>query len=347
MKTLFAIFTLILIEAVNGQITARNQLIGANLAPINPDFAIEPQRAVNRDILKDLAPGATVRYQTLFWRTFPTTNPLDFRPAGIDANIELLNQSGMRGLCLLSPTPWSPGDWWMPTRDKWALIKECLVKMIKHIEAKAPGTIYQLANEPAGKSFDPDVNEKPGGSNRTRHGEWHDDFGDFCSMILDALSECQVNRARIVSPALSTLCEGGSSGTRQLDEVMSFYRIKSVMARCGSVAVHILPRANFADTNLTVDFWLNDWFTRMDKVFQPLVRSDQRVICTESYAPYGQSNLPFGDPAIKRTWELIIGHCRKRNWRLMTWNFSDVPGDRYSDFKTFPVEFYKTPPKAN
>jgi hypothetical protein len=348
-KLLFIILALFLVDASFGQTGTRSQMIGANLAPINPRLAIEPQKQVNRDILKDLPRGSTLRWQSLFWEAFPTTNPIDFRPAGIDANIELLNQSGVKGLCLLSPTPWQPhpGDWWMPTRDKWATIKECLLVMIRHIEAKAPGTLYQLANEPKGKAYDPDSAEKPGGSNRTEHGEWHSDFKDFCSMILDALNECGVNRGRIVSPAISTIGEGGSSGQCELDEVFSFLEMKSVLSRCGVISFHLLPRANFADADRPVSFWLDRWFRRTERVVKLLVRSDQRVICTEVYAPYGQSNLPFGDPRIADTWRLIIGHMRKRNWGLTTWNFSDNPGDRYHDYKTFPVAWYKTPPTTN
>lgn len=250
LKFSFAVaFLLLLVGTLFGQ-SPTSTISGSRPVPVGVNIPALLPRSSSVDfanaesVYKQVPSGACVRWGTYQWEV--ETASLETKWKGIDGQLDLMHKYGVtKAIVLLEPTRWQDPDHWVPSLNS---IPDRMVTMdaiVSHIVLKASEyrivIWYQLLNEPAGRCVNPPLSEKPGGSNRTEHGEWHPDLYALMNAELDVLDKYHVPYSRRVSPAISCVLDGN---TRSVAELMSVAKFD--WSRVGTIAFNIGGSASWA-----------------------------------------------------------------------------------------------------
>jgi hypothetical protein len=296
MKTLFAIFALILASAGFGQ------AFGGNLPSLRPNYttADEVQFDLALSYLEtgQVARASTVPHEVLW-------NPVDqpnFR--GLDAMIVKMKAKGVVPLFLLMPCPYpsSPwyapphNDWWLPRPEVWDKAIALNVTIVKRIQAawRSPSLtsrdsrpLYQLWNEPA--------KGKPGGSITSVYGEWTDRLHEFLFKIATSLKAAGISKSQIVGPAISTL---GESTYATTSELLSSTPPDNLnwSALCGYRSYHLRFGASWSkgdsvEIRRAFQFNIDNLYWVDSKLRHP---SGQKIMLTEFYVSPADCGVAIG-----------------------------------------------------
>ncbi len=271
---------------------------GGNMPAIRPAHVAEdsPQFDLALSYLKV---GDVARVQTLAWEVLWDPKG-SYSYQGIDVAIKKMAEKGVTPLWLLQPTPHptSPwyktpwNDWFMPRRDIWPAVVTMNTKIAQHILAEtkkysAVEPLLQIWNEPEGS--------KPGGSNRSKFGEWAPELHELLYVLVKDLRAKGISKSQIIGPAVSSFGENRRSETAEFLSMMPPDEF-DWLSECGYRACHIRLSASWAKGDLSkirAGFQSSlDWVTWVNSKFK--WPTDQKVIVTEFYVTPGDAGVPVG-----------------------------------------------------